>query len=76
MLGAVFEIEPQRRHLRRWSMALEAFVREDRADVPIEFDGRRKRLQRSRGNRGRPLRRRLRDMHQDRAGQRECTQPS
>ena len=38
-LGALFLIETQRGQLRPGSMALEAFVREDRADVAVEFDG-------------------------------------
>src|SRR5512138_4018128 len=39
-LRAFFLIEPQRRELRRRSMALEAPVRKDWADVAIELDRR------------------------------------
>src|SRR4029453_12311108 len=63
-LGALFLIEPERRHLRPWSMALEALVGEVWPDVAIELDGRGQRLLRRRC--GCPLRRRLDDLRGNR----------
>ena len=63
-LGTLFQIEPQGRELRSRSVALKALVGKDRADVPVELNGR---GQRPLGGRGRrPLRRRLRDLTQER----------
>ena len=47
-LGALLLIEPQPRQLHPRPMTLEALVREDRPDVPIESDGGREWLVRPR----------------------------
>jgi hypothetical protein len=63
VLRSVFQIEPQCCHLQRRPVTLEALVRENWADIPIEFDRRRERFLQGSGDGRSRLRRTLHNMH-------------